>query len=87
MAQRWMQSKEQLARKHGRTVSGCDRAMGGVMDDRPIGFVESPIKPKSKHKPAMPPQKADKPKVWGAKRKTQGFSGMFTADSRIKVGK
>jgi hypothetical protein len=34
MAQRWMQAKDMLARKHGVARSGASRPMGDVMDDR-----------------------------------------------------
>jgi hypothetical protein len=37
MAQRWMQAKMQLAKSHGTTRSGANRALGDVMEDRPIG--------------------------------------------------
>lgn len=40
--------------------------MGSVMEDRPVGWVDSPIKPAAKKKPKrMPCQKADKVKPWG----------------------
>lgn len=63
--QRWMQAKEQLARKHGRTISGAGRAMGSVFEDRPLrdGIDRTP-KPRTPKVARMPCMKADKPKPW-----------------------
>lgn len=43
--QRWMQAKDQLARSHGRTVSGAGRPMGYVSEDRPVGLLKGEPKP------------------------------------------
>lgn len=40
MAQRWMQQKLALARSHGLTRSGANRATGKVYEDRNIGWVD-----------------------------------------------
>lgn len=63
--QRWMQAKEQQARKHGRTISGAGRAIGDVWDDRPLrdGIDRSP-KPRKPKVARVPCMKADKPKPW-----------------------
>ena len=37
MAQRWMQAKMQIGKKHGFTKSGAGRATGSVADDRKLG--------------------------------------------------
>ena len=47
MAQRWMQAKDMLAKKHGRATSGASRPMGDVMDDR-LGRVYAEPKPAPK---------------------------------------
>lgn len=76
MAQRWMQAKMVTARKNGITISGCNRAMGGVMDDRPLGPTKEAVmfKPIAKRKDApmvvrLAP--CDRPKAWGATKKAK----------------
>jgi hypothetical protein len=64
MAQRWMQAKDQLAKKHGKTASGCTRPMGDVMDDRLIGrtYAEPKAPPKRQRRNVV--LKANRPKAW-----------------------
>ena len=45
--QRWMEAKMQLAKRHGRTVSKAG-IMGGVRDDRAVGYVEPKFHPEPK---------------------------------------
>jgi len=47
MAQRWMQAKDMLARKHGRTTSKVG-IMGDVREDRLVGYVAPKILPDPK---------------------------------------
>lgn len=71
MAQRWMQAKLQLARKHGVTISGCNRAMGGCLDDRPIGFVDQRVPGTPKKIERRPEPKTVRPMKWGGGRKAK----------------
>lgn len=67
MAQRWMQAKKLIARKHGAAKSGAGRATGPVKEDINIGWVDA-------HTPGTPRKlnckgvvfkaKADRPKPW-----------------------
>lgn len=46
MAQRWVEAKMILGRKHGFARSGANRAMGGVWDDKAVGYIDSRVKGK-----------------------------------------
>lgn len=46
MAQRWVEAKMILGRKHGFARSGANRAMGGVWDDKMVGRIDSRVKGK-----------------------------------------
>jgi hypothetical protein len=43
MMQRWMQAKMAIAAKNGTTKSGANRAIGGVWDDRKIGYRDETV--------------------------------------------
>jgi hypothetical protein len=72
MAQRWMQAKMETAKKHGITISGCNRAMGGVMDDRPVGATKEVLlfKPVTGHLPNVI-RKTNPPKAWGTTKRAK----------------
>lgn len=71
MAQRWMQAKKQLAKKHGVTISGCNRAMGGCMDDRMIGHIDTRVPGTPKTPARRPETKTVQPMKWGGGRKAK----------------
>jgi len=77
MAQRWMQAKMQLAKRHGITISGANRPMGAVSDDRPLGYVEPkehPICAKPRQGKVSRLPKDARPIAWGQGRKARRAS-------------
>jgi hypothetical protein len=65
MAQRWLQAKEMLARKHGVARSGANRPMGDVMDDYLPRFYTEPKPASTKRKNGTATVlKSNRPKAW-----------------------
>ena len=76
MAQRWMQAKLILARRHGVTRSGCNRATGGVWDDIKIGYRDETVPgvhdaKEHRERQALICRKAVRPMAWGGGRKAR----------------
>lgn len=94
MAQAWMEAKMQLAKRHGTLVSGCNRATGGVWDDRKKGYVDDRV-PGTPKKPArMICTKSVMPTPHGQGRKAKRRALTtpldrltFTASSRVSCKK
>jgi hypothetical protein len=90
--QRWMESKMQLAKRHGITISKA-RHMGPVFEDRPVGYVEPKILPAPKeNKAGSVCRKAKRPVAWGSKKAARALMRpmpeiTFTAQSRVIITK
>lgn len=71
--QRWMQAKMQRARVNGIAISGAGRPMGSVSEDRPIGATKEAImfKPVTEYRKPAIVLKVERPKAWGATKKTK----------------